>query len=151
MNTDHNYDRTPAEWADLEAVGWDLLVDCALHPYEHITVYSKMNQDLAEHTGQLPWDFRLSRDRAAMGELLGRLSDRSYAESEAAGEEPVMISALCMYQHKEDVAPGFYNKAIDLDLLQPGTSPEARYFFWAEQLVKVLAWALKRESAVGNR
>jgi hypothetical protein len=35
-----------------------------------------------------------------------------------------------MYLRGNDVAPGFYNKAIDLGLLQPGQSRATREAFW---------------------
>jgi hypothetical protein len=62
-----------------------------------------------------------------------------------------MISVLCMYLRGNDVAPGFYNKAIDLGLLQPGQSRATREAFWVEHLKKVQAWAQIRKTTAGAR
>ena len=56
-----------------------------------------------------------------------------------------------MYLRGNDVAPGFYNKAIDLGLLQPGQSQATREAFWIEHLKKVQAWAQIRKTTAGAR
>ena len=145
MNADRNYGRTPAEWAELEAVGWKFLLNTARQPVKCVTSYSELNHVLADNTGQPEWNFDWEADRAAMGELLGRLTDRSF------GECGLMISALCMYLRENDVAPGFYNKAIDLGLLKPGQSRALREAFWVEHLKKVQTWARNRKSPTGAR
>lgn len=145
MRADRNYGRCPADWGDLEAVGWKFLLDTARQPVKCITSYSELNHVLANNTGQLEWNFDRQADRAAMGELLGRLSDRSF------GECGLMISVICMYLRENEVAPGFYNKAIDLHLLQPGQNRAAREAFWVEHLKKVQAWAKTRKTTAGAR
>jgi len=145
MNADRNYGRSTAEWAELEAVGWKFLLDTARQPVKCVTSYSELNHVLADNTGQPEWNFDWETDRSAMGELLGRLSDRSF------GECGLMISALCMYLRGNDVAPGFYNKAVDLGLLKPGQSRAVKEAFWVEHLKKVQAWALNRKPTAGAR
>jgi hypothetical protein len=138
MNADRSYGRTPAEWAELEEVGWKFLRDTARQPVKNVTSYSEINHVLATSTGQAEWVFDRAADRAAMGELLGRLSDRSFDEC------GLMISALCMYLRANDVAPGFYNKAVDLGLLRPAQSRVAKEAFWLQHLSKVRQWALSK-------
>jgi len=65
------YGRSDAQWDELEEVGWDLLLDHAFT----LTDYTELNQDLARRAGQPAWDFRRADHRAAMGELLGRLTN----------------------------------------------------------------------------
>jgi len=144
VNTDRNYGRTPDEWAELEVVGWKFLLDTARQPLKCVTSYSELNHVLANNTGQPEWNFDSEIGRAAMGELLGRLSDRSF------GECGLMISALCKYLRGNDVAPGFYNKAVDLGLLKPGMSGAAKEAFWVDHLKKVQSWALNRKFTVGG-
>lgn len=83
-NSDASYDRTESQWEELEAVGWELLLDSA----STLTDYTELNHDLVRATGQPAWNFHRADHRAAMGELLGRLADRSFAEC------GLMISAL---------------------------------------------------------
>jgi hypothetical protein len=56
-----------------------------------------MNSELATRPGQPLWGFGYAKDRAAMGELLGRLVDRSYAETKGRLGSGLMISALVMF------------------------------------------------------
>jgi hypothetical protein len=100
------YDRAETEWAALEAAGWDFLRDRARKP-RPITSYAEMSAVLARRTGQPPWDFELQADRAAMGEPLGPLADRSFAETKKRPGGGLMISALYMYLDQNDVGPGF--------------------------------------------
>lgn len=130
------YDRTEAEWEELEAVGWDLLLGCA----QTLTDYTGINEDLARVTGQPAWDFHRADHRAAMGELLGRLADRSFAES------GLMISALCKYMNENDAGDGFYRKALKLRLIPEALfkNKAARWEWWAGHVGKVQAWAIQQ-------
>lgn len=64
MNADHNYGRSPAEWVELEAVGWKFLLDTARQPVKCVTSYSELNHVLADNTGQPEWNFDRQADRA---------------------------------------------------------------------------------------
>jgi hypothetical protein len=97
------YGRTEREWDDLAEAGWMFLLDRAENG--ELTTYGELNTALAELTGQPPWDFSTGLGRAAMGELLGRLSDKSFAES------GLMISAMCKFLNENDAGTGFYGKA----------------------------------------
>jgi hypothetical protein len=73
-----------------------------------------------------------------MGELLGRLADRSFAEC------GLMISALCKYMNENDAGDGFYKKALKLRLIPESLykNKDARREWWAtDHLGQVQAWA----------
>lgn len=144
MNDGQMFGRTETEWAELEAAGWDFLVSRARKPHP-ITTYTEMNAVLAHRTGQPPWNFDLQTDRAAMGELLGRLTDRSFAETRSRPGGGLMISALCMYLDQNDVGRGFYGKAVKLRLIPTEhLSKDAKDAFWINQLNGVVQWAMGR-------
>jgi hypothetical protein len=144
VNDEQMYGRTEAEWADLEAAGWDFLVSRARKPHP-ITTYTELNAVLAHRTGQPPWNFDLGADRAAMGELLGRLTDRSFAETKDRPSCGLMISALCMYLDQNDVGQGFYAKAAELRLIPTEhLRKDAKDEFWIRQLNGVVQWASNR-------
>lgn len=135
------YDRTELEWEELEATGWDFLLDKARQS-NPFTTYTEMNRWLASKTGQPQWDFHREADRAAMGELLGRLSDRSYAETRNDPDGPLMISSIVLYQDLPRAAQGFYTKAAQLKLLASKYPPEdARDRFWLKQVAGIQQWA----------
>ena len=138
------YDRTETEWADLEAAGWDFLVSRAHKPHP-ITTYTELNAVLTHRTGQPPWNFDLQADRAAMGELLGRLTDRSFAETKNRPGGGLMISALCMHLDQNDVGRGFYGKAAELRLIpSEHLRKDAKDAFWIRQMKGVVQWAASR-------
>ena len=141
------FGRTELEWEELEAVGWELLLDCMVA----LTTYSDLNRDLAQITGQPLWNFGNPADRDAMAHLLGRLADRSYSECIAAGREPVMISAVCKFLNKNDAGDGFYGKAHDLGLISDGMYKDksGRIGWWAVHVGKVQDW-LKERHAIGG-
>jgi hypothetical protein len=136
------FGRSELEWEELEAVGWDLLLNCTVL----LTNYTDLNTDLARTTGQPRWNFSNPADRNAMAHLLGLLADRSYGECVAAGREPVMISALCTFMNKTDAGDGFYGKAVELHLITENMykDKEARFGWWAEHVGKVQAWLAER-------
>ena len=137
------FGRTEAEWADLEDAGWDFLIGRARQPYP-VTTYTEMNAVLAHRTGQPPWNFEYQADRTAMGELLGRLTDRSFAETKDHPGGALMISALCMYIDQNNIGKGFYSKAAELRLIaSEHLSPAAKDAFWV-QLNGVQQWATHR-------
>lgn len=120
------YGRSDEEWAALEQAGWEFLVDQAR--LEHPTSYSEMNEFLAQQTGVRKFNFDLDSERRAMGELLGRLSDRSVAEAD------IMISALVHYLDRNDAGPGFYRLAQRMGLLRDPASADQKESFWISQM-----------------
>jgi hypothetical protein len=138
------FGRTQLQWEELEAVGWDLLLDCTVK----LTTYTDLNKDLARITGQPTWNFNNPADRNAMAHLLGRLADRSYAECVAAGRDPVIISAVCKFMHENDAGDGFYRKAIELHVMPEALykNRTARFIWWADHVGKVQAWLADRRA-----
>jgi hypothetical protein len=136
------FGRTELEWEELEAVGWELLLNCTAR----LTTYTELNNDLARVTSQPAWNFGNPADRNAMAHLLGSLADRSYAECISAGREPVMISALCKFMHENDAGDGFYGKAVELNLITEDLykNRKARFEWWAVHVGKVQAWLAER-------
>src|ERR1035441_4229243 len=131
--SDEMYGRTELEWEALEAAGWDFLISRAREP-RPTTDYTEMNNELATRTGQPLWNFDYARDRAAMGELLGRLVDRSYAETRDRPGGGLMISALVMFLGGNGVGRGFYGKAVMLNLIpSERMSEQAKDAFWIDR------------------
>lgn len=136
------YGRSEQEWDALIRVGWAVLLDTAQNG--DLTTYGELNAALAEGTGQQPWDFSTGLGRAAMGELLGRLSDKSFAES------GLMISALCKFLHENDAGSGFYGKAAQLGLISEKMSRQAKWEFWVTHVAKVQEWAKAQKAGPGR-
>jgi hypothetical protein len=142
--SDEMYGRTELEWEALEAAGWDFLISRAREP-RPTTDYTEMNNELAIRTGQPPWDFDYTKDRAAIGELLGRLVDRSYAETKDRPGGSLMISALVMFLGGNGVGRGFYGKAVKLNLIpSERMSEQAKDAFWIGQMNGIVEWAAIR-------
>lgn len=95
------------------------------------TSYTEMNATLARRTGQLPFDFDLDRDRAAMGQLLGDIVLRDRPTTK------VMISAIVLYLNDNDAGPGFYSFAQDLGALARGATKQQRWDFWVKEVTRV--------------
>lgn len=97
-------------------------------------------------SGLIRSDFGSPADRNAIAHLLGRLADRSYSECLAAGEEPVMISALCKFMYENDAGDGFYRKALELRLITENRYKDRRHRFewWAQHVAKVQDWLAER-------
>jgi hypothetical protein len=136
------YARTELEWEALEVAGWNFLITRAKRPGDPRTNYTEVNEILAERTDQPMWDFNFEHDRAAMGELLGRLVDRSYTETKGQPSGGMMISAIVMFLNENGVGKGFYRKAASLGLIaSERMSDDAKFDFWARQMTGVVAWA----------
>jgi hypothetical protein len=93
-----------------------------------LTSYTELNTVLNRRTGLRPFDFDLDSERAAMGELLGRIVERERPES---GH---MISALVIYLGENDAGPGFYRIAQEYGMLPTNAGAEARLAFWSGEV-----------------
>lgn len=123
------YGREDDEWAALEAAGWEFLT--ARARLERPTSYTEMNTVLARRTGVRAFDFDLDGERHAMGELLGQLSERSFAQA------CLLISVLVHFLNANDAGPGFYELAQRKRLLPPGAD---RLAFWVGHVRAVCAY-----------
>ena len=74
------------------------------------------------------FNFELDADRAAIGELLGQISEDAIAETGG-----LLISALVQYLDANDAGPGFYALARSKGLQVPTTTDD-RQLFWASQV-----------------
>lgn len=123
---DLQYGRSRADWDRLTAEGIAFLVERAR--MERVTSYTEMNTTLARRTGLRPFDFDRQDERAAMGALLGRITEATF------GPTGVMISALVHYLDANDAGPGFYALAQSVGLLAQNSSRAQREAFWVGQV-----------------
>ena len=98
-----------------------------------MTSYPEINTVVARRTGHRCFDFGQESERAAMGHLLGRISDREF------GCTGVLISAIVSYLDANDADPGFYKLPQDKGLLPRGQSLARQWEFWATHVGKEFA------------
>lgn len=122
------FGRSDDTWDRLVDVGTDLLIAHART--QNTTTYSELNTALIEQ-GLPGFDFGRADERAAMGELLGRIVHRNFPAS------GLMLSALVIYQHENDAGTGFYALATSLGLIAAGTSKALRWEFWSTHVGRV--------------
>ena len=116
------YGRSAVEWARLTEVGMEFLVERAR--MGRTTSYTEFNAALVNRTGTAGFDFSLDTERAAVGELLGEISEQAFAETGG-----LLISALVQYLDANDAGSGFYVLARRKGFDVP---PRAdRVLFWA--------------------
>jgi len=125
MNT---YGRDEAEWDLLTDEGLAFLIEQA--KLKRITSYTELNATLARRTGLRPFNFERDIDRAAMGQLLGRIVERNLPET------GFMISALVVYLNENDAGSGFYAFAKELGKLSNSASSAEKWEFWLGQVAK---------------
>ena len=88
------------------------------------------------------WNFNLEHDRAAMGELLGRLVDRSYIGKKDQPSRGLMISAIVMFLNENGVGGGFVSESRLSRPHRIGADvADAKFDFWVRQMTAVVAWA----------
>lgn len=125
------YGRGDEQWNELEEAGLAFL--CERARLERVTSYTEVNTVLAQRTGHRRFDFDQDSERAAMGYLLGRISDREF------GRTGVLISAIVCYLDANDAGPGFYKLAQERGLLPRGQSRSRQWEFWVAHVAKVFA------------
>jgi hypothetical protein len=103
-----------------------------------------MNIELSQRTGLRPFDLDQAQERKAMGELLGQISDASYAE------HGVLISALV---HRQDGDPGggFYDLAERKGLIPHGLRQMARWEWWVGHVAAVHRAYSRKTPLYGSR
>lgn len=123
------YGRDQAEWDELEDAGLEFLLERVR--LERVTSYTEMNTVLAQRTGHRQFDFDQESERAAMGQLLGRISDREF------GRTGLLISAIVNYLGANDAGPGFYKLAQARGLIPRGLPRSQQWEFWAAHVGRV--------------
>lgn len=73
-----HYGRSDEEWTDLVKAGKAFLVERAV--MRRTTSYTEFNASLVNRTGFVGFNFDLDHDRAAIGELLGQISESTVTE-----------------------------------------------------------------------
>ncbi|MEV0951701.1 hypothetical protein [Promicromonospora sp. NPDC050249] len=125
------FGRDDLEWDQLVEAGTAFLIERA--KLGRTTSYTEVDAALVRRTGLRGFDFSQAEERAAIGELLGRIVRTDIAHT-AYPEGRLMLSALVIYLNGNDAGTGFYALATDLGLLTPGASKEARERFWISQV-----------------
>jgi hypothetical protein len=106
------YGRDDDEWDELVHTAAEYLVEVARD--RAITNYTDLSSELVRRTGHARFDFSADRDQAAVGALLGEVTDRTYDEIGA------MLSTLVVQKATGDPGEGFYRLARRMGLLRPG-------------------------------
>jgi hypothetical protein len=116
---------------------WDVLAAAARRFLEErgrlatTTSYTELNAVLARRTDLRPFDFDREDERGAMGYLLGRVTSDTYDQIGA------MLSALVQYLNENDAGPGFFELAIEMQLLPRQSTAAQRLEFWVGQVASV--------------
>ncbi|MFD6141164.1 hypothetical protein [Promicromonospora sp. NPDC060271] len=130
------FGRDDFEWQRLIEAGTAFLVEQAR--LRRTTTYTEMDATLARRTGLRRFDFSQVEERAAIGELLGRIVRSDIART-AYADGPLMLSALVMYLNENDAGTGFYVLAEELGLLSPGATRMSKERFWIDQVTLLQA------------
>lgn len=117
------YGRSAEEWARLIDVGSGFLMERGR--LRRTTSYTEFNAALVKRTGVRGFDFDRESDRAAVGELLGHISDTMIDRTGG-----LLLSALVQYLDANDAGPGFYTLARRKGLDVPARADD-RMLFWA--------------------
>jgi hypothetical protein len=120
------YGRSAGDWTALEETGLAFLRDVAHR--NRVTSYTEFNTVLAQRTGVRPFDFDREDERAAMGQLLLRITDREF---DTTG---LLLSAIVLHLNENDAGPGFYGMAKDKGLLPRSATRDESFEFWANQV-----------------
>ena len=119
MTTKHGeliFGRPESEWDELVTACLDFLVE---------------RGELARRTGVAPFDFGQAAGRAALGHLLGLVTDQTFEESR------LLISALVIYLHGDRPADGFFGLAADRGLISKTATALERETFWVKHVADV--------------
>jgi hypothetical protein len=120
------YGRSDEVWDELTDARLGFLVERAR--LRRTTSYTELNATLVQRTGLPRFEFERADERTAMGELLGRIVERTFPTTN------LMISTLVIYLNENDAGSDFYALAKQLGLLAPSASKAAREAFWVGQV-----------------
>lgn len=116
------YGRADDEWNELVDAATDFLTEVARG--RRLTTYTGLSNELVNRTGYARFEYDLPRDQAAIGALLGEVTDGTLDEVGA------MLSSLVVQKATGDPGEGFYRFARKLGYLRPGV--EKFEFFQAQ-------------------
>lgn len=123
------FGRDTEEWDELVTITTDVLEDLARSG--QTTTYTGLNNVLTERTGRPSFDFARDVDRAAMGHLLGLVSERMHPEIGC------MLTAIVLHGAGDGPGSGFFVEARKLELLGARCGKDEMLSFWALQVRKV--------------
>jgi hypothetical protein len=118
---DHAVRSSEDEWTRLVDVGKKFLIERAT--MQRTTSYTEFNAALINRTKTAGFNFDLDTDRAAIGELLGKISENTFAKTDG-----LLISALVQYLDTNDAGPGFYALAKTKGPAVPTTTDDRQLF-----------------------
>lgn len=116
------YGRSEDEWDELVDAATDYLIEVAKG--RRLVNYTDLSSELARRTGYAGFEYDMPRDQAAVGALLGEVTDGTHAEVGA------MLSSLVVQKATGDPGEGFYRFARSLGAMGPGV--EKFEFFQAQ-------------------
>ncbi|UXA18783.1 hypothetical protein [Mycobacterium sp. SMC-4] len=122
------YGRGDDEWNDLVDAATEYLIEVARG--RSLTTYTDLSTELSNRTGYARFEYDLPRDQAAIGALLGEVTDGTLDEVGA------MLSALVVQKGTGDPGEGFYRFARKLGLLHPGIE---KFEFFQAQVASIHA------------
>lgn len=128
------YSRTDEQWEKLIDTGLVNLAKVAER--ESQKSYSKLNEELAEETGQPEFEFRDPGDLAGMSRLLANIGERGLS-----AHPYFLITALVTGKSSGEPGPGFYTLGQSTGLLKPGDNKEK---FWVDQTNAAYAYYSKK-------
>ncbi len=120
------YGREDGEWDELVDAATQYLI--AVARGRGLTTYTELSTQLVDRTGYTRFDYGLPRDQAAVGALLGEVTDRTLEEIGA------MLSSLVVQKSTGDPGEGFYRFARKLGYLRPGAE---KFEFFQSQVALV--------------
>lgn len=120
------YGRGDDEWNELVDTATEYLIEVARG--RRLTTYTDLSTELVNRTGHARFEYDLPRDQAAIGALLGEVTDGTLDQVGA------MLSALVVQKGTGDPGEGFYRFARTLGLLQPGVE---KFEFFQAQVARV--------------
>ena len=116
------YGRSDDEWSELVDAATQYLIEVAKN--RTVSTYTDLSSELVQRTGHARFDFNMDRDQAAVGALLGEVTNRTYDDVGA------MLSSLVVQKGTGDPGEGFYRFARKLGHLRPAV--EKFEFFQAQ-------------------
>lgn len=118
--------RDDVEWQELVNEAGSFLAHQA--SLKRTTSYTELNVVLHQRTGVRAFNFDSEADRAAMGALLGDVTQATLPEVGA------MVSSIVLYLNENDAGPGFFKLAQSLGLLPHHPTASQRFDFWIGQV-----------------
>lgn len=119
--------RTDDEWGRMKEAARNIMVHTARRQ-QRIT-YADLNREISEDADTVPFDFNRDGERNALGTLLADVVKDDLLHSRF-----MLSSVATLSELERGPGSGFYVLAEHLGHLEPGSSAQRKFEFWAEQL-----------------